>query len=76
MAACTAACTAACMAACMAASWNTAETGTVPDSSARIWAILGGLLLLTLMIIALRWTFGTDRKVPTARLVIFWINQE
>ena len=40
----------------------------MPDSSARIWAILGGLLLLTLMIVALRWTFGTDRKVPTARL--------
>ena len=52
----------------MAALPQGAETGTVPDSSARIWAILGGLLLLTLMIIALRWTFGTDRKVPTARL--------
>ena len=56
------------MAPCMAGWWHTAETGTVPDSSARIWAILGGLPLLTLMIIALRWTFGTDRKVPTARL--------
>jgi hypothetical protein len=40
----------------------------MPDSSARIWAILGGLLLLTVVIVALRWTFGTDRTVPTARL--------
>lgn len=40
----------------------------MPDASARIWAILGGLLLLTLMILALRWTFGNDRQVPTARL--------
>lgn len=40
----------------------------MPDASARIWAILGALLLMGLMVVALRWTFGTDRKVPTARL--------
>jgi len=40
----------------------------VPDASARIWAILGALLLMGLMVVALRWTFGTDRKGPTARL--------
>ena len=40
----------------------------MPDSSARIWAILGVLLLMAAMVAALRWTFGTDRNVPTARL--------
>ena len=40
----------------------------MPDASARIWVILGGLLLMAVMIVALRWTFGVDRKVPTARL--------
>ena len=40
----------------------------MPDASARIWAILGGLLLMAVMVVALRWTFGTDRQVPTARL--------
>ena len=36
----------------MAGLRRAAETGAVPDSSARIWVILGGLLLLTLMIVA------------------------
>ena len=40
----------------------------MPDASARIWVVLGGLLLMAVMIVALRWTFGTDRNVPTARL--------
>ena len=40
----------------------------MPDASARIWVILGGLLLMAVMIVALRWTFGGDRTVPTARL--------
>ena len=52
----------------MAASSGEAETGPMPDASARIWVILGGLLLMAVVILALRWTFGTDRKVPTARL--------
>ena len=40
----------------------------MPDASARIWVILGGLLLMAVMIVALRWTFGGDRAMPTARL--------
>ena len=40
----------------------------MPDASARIWMILGGLLLMAVVIVALRWTFGGDRTVPTARL--------
>jgi hypothetical protein len=45
-----------------------ADNGAVPDSSARIWVLLGGLLLMGVVVLALRWTFGTDRKIPTARL--------
>ena len=52
----------------MAALREEAETGSVPDASARIWVILGGLLLMAVVVVALRWTFGTDRQVPTARL--------
>ena len=40
----------------------------MPDASARIWVILGGLLLMAVVVVALRWTFGGDRTVPTARL--------
>lgn len=41
----------------------------VPDTSARIWVILGALLLMAVIVLALRWTFGTDRTVPAARLL-------
>lgn len=40
----------------------------MPDASSQIWATLGALLLMGLMVVALRWTFGTDRTVPAARL--------
>ena len=41
----------------------------MPDSSARIWAILGGLLLLTLMMVALRTGMGEHYPALRARLL-------
>jgi hypothetical protein len=39
----------------------------VPDLT-RFSVLFGGLLLMGVIILALRWTWGKDRVVPTARL--------
>jgi hypothetical protein len=39
----------------------------VPDLT-RFSVLFGGFLLMGVIVLALRWTFGTDRKIPAARL--------
>ena len=44
-----------------------AENGAVPDIT-RFSVLFGGFLLMGVIILALRWTWGTGPKIPTARL--------
>jgi hypothetical protein len=39
----------------------------VPDPT-RFFVLFGGLLLMGVIILALRWTWGTGKNIPTARL--------
>jgi hypothetical protein len=45
-----------------------ADNGAVPDLT-RFSVLFGGLLLMGVIVLALRWTWGADRKIPEARLV-------
>jgi len=40
----------------------------VADQMTRFFVLFGGLGLMALMALALRWTWGTGKSVPTARL--------
>jgi hypothetical protein len=40
----------------------------MPDLT-RFSVLFGGLLLMGVIVLALRWTWGADRKIPEARLV-------
>ena len=44
-----------------------ADNRAVPDFT-RFSVLFGGLLLMGVIVLALRWTWGADRTVPTARL--------
>ncbi len=44
-----------------------ADNGVVPDMT-RFAVLFGGLLLMGVIILALRWTWGTGKDVPAARL--------
>jgi hypothetical protein len=44
-----------------------AQNGLVPDAT-RFFVLFGGLLLLTVIMLLMRWTFGTGKAFPTARL--------
>jgi hypothetical protein len=39
----------------------------VPDLT-RLWVLFGGLLLMSAIILALRWTWGSGPSLPTAQL--------
>jgi hypothetical protein len=44
-----------------------AENDRVPDPT-RFSVLFGGLLLMVVILLLLRWTFGQDKNVPSARL--------
>jgi hypothetical protein len=44
-----------------------AENGPVPDLT-RFSVLFGGLLLMGVIILALRWTWGTGKNLPAARV--------
>lgn len=41
-----------------------AQNGTMADQATRFLALFGGLIMMGLLAVAMRWTFGTGRNQP------------